>query len=108
MIDNVDKARIVITHGGPSSFIMAQQIGKIPIVVPRMKALGEHINDHQIVFCRQAAARQRNIIVVEDINKLGEVIEHYDETILSMKNSLVSNNEKFCAQFGEIVDKLFD
>ena len=35
MIKNVEKAHIVITHGGPASFIMPLQIGKTPIVVPR-------------------------------------------------------------------------
>lgn len=39
MVKNVEDARIVITHGGPASFIMALQIGKIPIVVPRQKNL---------------------------------------------------------------------
>ena len=34
MLELVKQARIVITHGGPSSFIMPLQIGKIPIVVP--------------------------------------------------------------------------
>lgn len=32
---DVEQARIVITHGGPSSFIMPLQNGKIPVVVPR-------------------------------------------------------------------------
>lgn len=35
MVKNVADARIVITHGGPASFIMPLQIGKTPIVVPR-------------------------------------------------------------------------
>ena len=34
MVKNVADARIVITHGGPASFIMPLQIGKTPIVVP--------------------------------------------------------------------------
>ena len=29
------EARIVITHGGPASFIMPLQMGKTPVVVPR-------------------------------------------------------------------------
>lgn len=33
MVKNVADARIVITHGGPASFIMPLQIGKTPIVV---------------------------------------------------------------------------
>ena len=39
MVKNVADARIVITHGGPASFIMPLQIGKTPIVVPRREAL---------------------------------------------------------------------
>lgn len=35
MQELVQEADIVITHGGPSSFIMPLQYGKIPIVVPR-------------------------------------------------------------------------
>ena len=102
----VDKARIIITHGGPSSFIMPLQIGKIPIVVPRKHAFAEHVNDHQVDFCNQVAKRQSNIIVVEDINKLGEVIEKYAEIVGTMKGGMASNNEKFCAEFSRIVDEL--
>lgn len=38
MVQNVADARIVITHGGPASFVMPLQIGKTPIVVPRQKS----------------------------------------------------------------------
>ena len=55
MIKKVEEARIIITHGGPSSFIMPLQIGKIPIVVPRKKAYNEHVNDHQVSFCKAVA-----------------------------------------------------
>ena len=50
MVKNVKEARIVITHGGPSSFIIPLQMGKTPIVVPRQKKYGEHVNDHQLKF----------------------------------------------------------
>ena len=43
MIKFVGEARIVITHGGPSSFIMPLQIGKTPIVVPRRHEFNEHV-----------------------------------------------------------------
>ena len=32
MVELVDKARIVITHGGPSSFIMPLQVGKLRLL----------------------------------------------------------------------------
>lgn len=106
MIEMIDKARIVITHGGPSSFIMPLQIGKIPIVVPRKKEFDEHVNDHQVDFCNQVAKRQGNILVVEDICKLGDTLEQYDKLVGSMKNGLTSNNERFCAEFSKIVNQL--
>lgn len=106
MIEMVDKARIVITHGGPSSFIMPLQIGKIPIVVPRKYEFNEHVNDHQVDFCNQVAKRQGNLIVVEDVSMLGDTIEQYDEIVSSMRNGLASNNKRFCAEFEKIVDEL--
>ncbi|MBQ8306757.1 MAG: multidrug MFS transporter [Blautia sp.] len=106
MIKNVADARIVITHGGPSSFIMPLQIGKVPIVVPRKHEFDEHVNDHQVDFCRKVAERQGNIIVVEDASKLGETLEKYDDTIRVMKSGLTSNNERFCKEFSKIVDEM--
>ena len=106
MVEMVDKARIVITHGGPSSFIMPLQVGKIPIVVPRKKEFDEHVNDHQVDFSNQVAKRQGNIIVVEDVSKLADTLARYDEIVNGMRNGLKSNNEKFCEEFENIVNGL--
>lgn len=106
MVKNVEKARIVITHGGPSSFIMPLQIGKIPIVVPRQKRYEEHVNDHQLEFVRAVAERQKNIIVVEEMNKLLETINNYEVIVASISSRLKSNNEKFNMEFEKIVQRL--
>ena len=106
MIELVDKARIVITHGGPSSFIMPLQIGKVPIVVPRNHEFDEHVNNHQILFARAVAERQGNIIVVEDVEKLENVLLNYEKIVGKMKSGLESNNDKFCKDFGRIIDEL--
>ena len=106
MLQMISESRIVITHGGPSSFIIPLQSSKIPIVVPRKKNFHEHINDHQVEFSRQFAQRQGNIIVVENIDDLGNIIENYDNIILNMKNNIVSNNENFCKNLESIVNKL--
>ena len=102
----INEARIVITHGGPSSFIMPLQIGKIPIVVPRMEKYKEHVNDHQVEFARAVSERQRNIIVVNDVNSLDYTITNYDDIISSMPTSLKSNNAQFCTNFARIVDEI--
>lgn len=108
MIKNVEDARIVITHGGPASFIMPLQIGKTPIVVPRQKKFDEHVNNHQVEFARNVAERMGTIIPVEDINKLGEVIKNYDTIITNMNNKMMSNNKVFCDDLEDIVKELFD
>lgn len=107
MMRNVSKAKIVITHGGPSSFIMPLQLGKIPIVVPRKKYFGEHVNDHQVDFCNAVATRQENIIVVEDISNLEETILNYKSIVSNMVNELRSNNVSFNKELECIVNEMF-
>ncbi len=107
MLKYVEDARIVITHGGPSSFIMPLQIGKIPIVVPRKKEFEEHVNDHQVNFCRIVAERQGNILVVEDVEKLEAVIAEYDERVFAMPAEMRSNNAAFCDELENLVGEMF-
>lgn len=107
VIKNVADARIVITHGGPASFIMPLQIGKTPIVVPRQYKYGEHVNDHQVEFARNVSERMGTIIDVEDIDKLSDIITNYDQIVAGMGHGMNSNNEKFNEELGKLVDKLF-
>jgi len=107
MTEYVNEARIVITHGGPSSFIMPLQIGKTPIVVPRQKKYDEHVNNHQLEFCREVAIRHKNIINIEEIEQLGKAILKYEVIVSGIANIQVSNNEKFCMEFSKIVDGFF-
>ena len=106
MIQRVREARIVITHGGPASFIMPLQEGKIPVVVPRQFQYDEHVNDHQVEFSKFIEERQGNIIVIEDINELEKVLVNYDSTMEKLNNSLVSNNEQFNLKIQSILEKL--
>ena len=106
MIKNVEDARIVITHGGPASFIMPLQIGKVPIVVPRQHKFDEHVNDHQVEFARNVAERMGTIIPVEDIEKLEEVITDYDQIVAGMGHGMSSNNEKFNEELEKLINGL--
>lgn len=99
-------ARIVITHGGPSSFIEALQFGKVPIVVPRREEYNEHVNDHQVDFTKLIEDRMNNIIPVYDINQLFETIENYDVIIKNKNAGESSNNKEFNMQFEKIIDGL--
>lgn len=107
MVELVEKARIMITHGGPSSFIMPLQIGKIPIVVPRRKEFDEHVNDHQVEFAKAVAERQRNIIVVEDVDMMENTLAAYDQTAEKMESEIKSNNARFNQMLEKIVKTMF-
>lgn len=107
MVKNVADARIVITHGGPASFIMPLQMGKTPIVVPRQHQFNEHVNDHQVEFARNVAERMGTIIPVEDISKLGDVIKNYEEIVAKMGHGMSSNNELFCKRLEDIAKEMF-
>ena len=48
----------------PGEALQAFAHGKVPIVVPRQSAFGEHVDDHQVRFARKIADR---ILVVTDI-----------------------------------------
>ena len=100
-------ARIIITHGGPSSFLEALQYGKVPIVVPRQVEFNEHINNHQVDFVRLIDRKMNNIIPVYDIRNLESVIMKYD-SFFNLKNEKGnSNNKKFNQKFESIIEGLF-
>ena len=103
----VRQARIVITHGGPASFMMPLQMGKIPVVVPRQQCYGEHVNDHQVEFCRALSLRQGNIILVEDVSGLQDVITRYDILAAERCGCTQSNNAAFNEGLQKIVESLF-
>ena len=85
----IDDARVVITHGGPATFMSVLAKGKIPIVVPRQKRYDEHVNDHQLEFCKRVSEKYP-IVVVEDIKKLRDVLNNEQVNI-----KLESNNREF-------------
>lgn len=107
MLKNTENAHIVITHGGPASFIMPLQFGKIPIVVPRQKIFNEHVNDHQMDFVQYLSSRMSTIINIENIERLEKTIKKYDEIIKNMNHTMGTNNLMFNKSFQEIVDELF-
>lgn len=95
------KANVVITHGGPSSFMEAIKLKKTPIVVPRQEKFNEHVNNHQLDFCKELEKRIFPIIVVEDITKLAFAIFNLKNN--EKINKFNFNNESFCENLLESI-----
>lgn len=102
MEDYMNRADIIITHGGPATFMGAIARGKKPIVVPRQEKFGEHVNDHQLDFAYQVKDRYDNIEVVEDIKTLQQFLKQD----LSISESTTSNNKKFNEQLRQEVENI--
>ena len=102
------EADIVITHGGPASFIAPLQKGKIPIVVPRQLEFNEHVNNHQLEFSKNVSERMNNIIPVFDIEDLEDKIINYKKIVKKMNSNNASNNSKFCSELKKEINKLFN
>jgi UDP-N-acetylglucosamine transferase subunit ALG13 len=69
----VREARVVVTHAGIGSIASCIQHGRRPVVVPRLRALGESIDDHQLPFARRLADLEL-VTIIEDVTLLQDVI----------------------------------
>ena len=101
MNEYMEKANIIITHGGPSSFIMALQHNKVPIVVPRLSKFNEHVNNHQLIFCNELFARGFSIKVVENIDDLASYINLVSTG--DYNDLAFMNNKEFMQRFKKAV-----
>ncbi|MGD7007037.1 PssE/Cps14G family polysaccharide biosynthesis glycosyltransferase [Metabacillus sp. 84] len=66
---------IIITHGGPGSMFLPWKYGKKVIAVPRLAKFGEHVDNHQLDFCR-IMEQEEKVICVEDINNLNGILNN--------------------------------
>jgi UDP-N-acetylglucosamine transferase subunit ALG13 len=56
-MEHVERADFVVSHAGTGNIISCIERGKPVVVVPRLHALGEHRNDHQVDTCAQFDGR---------------------------------------------------
>lgn len=102
MNDSMDKSNIVISHGGPSTFMHALSLGKKTIVVPRLEKFHEHINNHQLIFANEVKKRGYQIVVVEDIKALSAEIKND----VNKENLSESNNYIFVKELSRLIKRL--
>ncbi len=64
----------VITHAGVGSILCARRAGHVPVVVPRLRALDEHVDDHQVELTRALAERDA-VVPAWQGDELAAVVE---------------------------------
>jgi UDP-N-acetylglucosamine transferase subunit ALG13 len=62
-----------LCYAGVGSILLAQSNGKRPFVVPRLKAFGETVDDHQLESARRFAAADL-VTLLEDPSELAAAI----------------------------------
>lgn len=70
----IDKADLIITHGGAGSILNAIKKGKKIIAAARLAKYKEHHNDHQRQIIKEFAD-QGYLLELKDFNKLDKMIE---------------------------------
>ena len=77
--NEMEKADIVITHGGTGAIIGAVKKGKKVVAVPRLAKYGEHVDDHQLQLIKQFD--DLNLICpCRDTNKLETALDTVQRT----------------------------
>ena len=73
LVELVRRARVVVTHAGAGSTMVALANGKRPVVVPRLRRYREAVDDHQLPFARRLAERGL-VTLIEDPAGLPETL----------------------------------
>jgi UDP-N-acetylglucosamine--N-acetylmuramyl-(pentapeptide) pyrophosphoryl-undecaprenol N-acetylglucosamine transferase len=68
------EADVVVTHAGVGSVLCAREAGHVPVVVPRLRRFGEHVDDHQLELVA-ALGKDGHVIPVTDISELPAAVQ---------------------------------
>jgi UDP-N-acetylglucosamine transferase subunit ALG13 len=93
MMHRIEEADIVITHGGTGSIMLVLYHQKIPVVVPRQKKHREHIDDHQVLFCKTMVSKQK-ILAVYETGELGPTLSGYWQQVQQLHRREDRNEPK--------------
>ena len=96
----IEKADLVITHGGVGSIISSLKKGKKVIAVPRLHEYQEHVNNHQKEII-ETFNKKGYIIGIQDVNQLEEAIEKSKDFI---PEKYQSNNKKMLNIIENFID----
>lgn len=99
-----ENANIIISHGGPGSMFVPWKLGKKVIAVPRQKEYGEHIDNHQVYFCK-AMHDQGKLVSIVNIEELEDIINNF-LSLEEKNNQYIPNTTNFIKKFRQEIDNL--
>ncbi len=105
LCESFARSTVVISHGGPSTIMDARAAGKLPIVVPRDPALGEHVDKHQYRFANHLREHMMANVATEKedfFSLLADAIAHPERYVVASSTETIPG----VAQFAAVVDEL--
>ena len=105
MADAIRDAAVIVSHAGPGTIMMAAEARKVPLVVPRVKALGEHVDDHQVLFA-QRLREERTIALADNERTFRQFIERAVDNPFALPQRVESPTAEAVRRFEEVVDEL--
>lgn len=96
----INKADVIITHGGTGSILMPLKTGKKVIAAPRLAKYLEHVDDHQCQIV-EVLCEEGYILACNDGDDLDEV---YKKVKNFKPKKYVSNTEHFIKEIKKEID----
>ena len=98
--NRVSEARVLVAHAGAGTIDLALAGNKPLLVVPRLKRLGEHVNDHQVATARKFEQLGHVLAAYELMDIPGKLAEL---GAFSPRPRLV-DPERMARRIGEFID----
>ena len=98
MVEYVQEANLIVPHAGIGTILLCLNLGKVPIIFPRLKKLGEHLDDHQLEFARQIET-QKKLFVAYDGQGLLNKIKNYKNLINKLNSPNRFSSKKIFESF---------
>jgi UDP-N-acetylglucosamine transferase subunit ALG13 len=99
-------ADVIVSHGGPATIAAAWARGLLPIVVPRVPRLGEHVDDHQVSFAVRLAELGRVRLAQTPAEFTGALAEAASDHARLRADVPPADVDAAVARFGELVEDL--
>ena len=96
----LQRANLIITHGGVGSITSSIKIGKKVIAIPRLKEFNEHVNNHQIQII-ESFDHLGYIKAIYNVNELENAIKNIDSFT---PNKYISNNQNILKIITNYID----
>jgi beta-1,4-N-acetylglucosaminyltransferase len=73
ILENMQKARVVVSHAGAGTLLCAHQLGHTPVVAPRLQRYNETVDDHQVELAK-AFERTAQVLVAWEMEQLPSLV----------------------------------